>query len=97
MQARTAEAIERTTVHFSGRVQGVGFRYVCHNIAQQYDVHGYVRNLSDGRVELVLEGPHGQTDELLGAVRQRMEGFIKAVDLHVQPATGEFSQFAIRG
>src|SRR5207248_2933045 len=40
---------------FSGRVQGVGFRYTVKNIALQHNISGYVRNLPDGRVELVME------------------------------------------
>jgi acylphosphatase len=90
------EPIQRTVAMFSGRVQGVGFRYTCRNVALQYDVMGYVRNMPDGRVELVVEGPHEQTDELIEAVRQRMAGFINNVDLYTQTATGEFQQFGIR-
>ena len=49
----------RRHCYFSGRVQGVGFRYTSRNIAINYDVTGFVRNLPDGRVELVAEGPPG--------------------------------------
>ena len=97
MQSHLVHGAHRTTVHFSGRVQGVGFRYTCHNIALQYDVGGYVRNLPDGRVELVVEGPDPQTEELVNSVQERMASFIRKIDLHTQPATGEFDQFAIRG
>jgi acylphosphatase len=40
----------------SGRVQGVGFRYFVDDVAQREGVHGYVRNLPDGRVEALVEG-----------------------------------------
>jgi len=96
MPVPRVEPIQRTIALFTGRVQGVGFRYTCRNIALQYNVGGYVRNLPDGRVELVIEGPHEQTDELVEAVRQRMGGFVKKVDLHTEAATGEFQQFGIR-
>lgn len=96
MPVPRVEPIQRTIALFTGRVQGVGFRYTCRNIALQYNVGGYVRNLPDGRVELVIEGPHEQTDELVEAVRQRMGGFVKNVDLHTEAATGEFQQFGIR-
>ncbi|MFM7101487.1 MAG: acylphosphatase [Verrucomicrobiota bacterium] len=51
----------RLQVLYSGRVQGVGFRYQVRQVAAGYEVTGYVRNLPDGRVELVAEG---WTDEL---------------------------------
>jgi acylphosphatase len=88
--------MHRKTCHFSGRVQGVGFRYTVKNIALQYDVKGYVRNLSDGRVELVMEGPDDQLDGLLHEVQDRMRPYIQDVDQRVLPATGEFGHFYIR-
>ena len=87
--------MQRRTCHFSGRVQGVGFRYTVQNIAQQYNVHGYVKNLPDGRVELVMEGPGEQMDEVLDRVSRRMDGFIAKVDLNELPATGSFDEFRI--
>src|SRR5262249_24196810 len=47
---------QRATVHYSGHVQGVGFRYAARSIAGKYAVTGFVQNLSDGRVRLVVEG-----------------------------------------
>ena len=55
----------RRRVHFSGRVQGVGFRYTCQSIARGFDVGGYVRNLPDGRVEPLAEGEPGELDNFL--------------------------------
>lgn len=88
--------INRRTVHFSGRVQGVGFRYTVQNVAMQFDVKGFVRNLGDGRVELVAEGPDDQLDGLVEAIQNRMKGFIRQVDTHPSSATGEFTSFDIR-
>ena len=88
--------MERRTYHFSGRVQGVGFRYTVSNIAQQYAVQGYVRNVADGGVELVMEGSPGDMDRLVDEVKSRMEGFIRNVRSDSGPATGEFKSFAIR-
>ena len=48
-------------IFYTGRVQGVGFRYTTKNVALGYEVTGTVRNLSDGRVELIAEG---QREEL---------------------------------
>jgi acylphosphatase len=48
--------MERVTVLYRGRVQGVGFRATVRHLARGYDVTGIVRNLPEGRVELVAEG-----------------------------------------
>ena len=88
--------MDRCTCIFGGRVQGVGFRYTVLNIAQEFDVTGYVRNLSDGRVELVAEGSSGELNSLVEKIKQRMEGFIEEVDAITSPATGEFGRFTIQ-
>jgi acylphosphatase len=62
----------------------------------QYDVLGYVRNLPDGRVELVMEGPDQEMDGLLHDVNRKMNEYIKGLDQTVANPTGEFDQFAIR-
>ena len=46
----------RVNVHYSGRVQGVGFRYIVKSLVPGYEVLGTVKNLPDGRVEMVAEG-----------------------------------------
>jgi acylphosphatase len=88
--------MQRQTCYFSGRVQGVGFRYTVQNLALQYNVGGYVRNMADGRVELVMEGPESEMGGLVSDINQKMNGYIKKVDRSMAPATGEFKQFYIR-
>ena len=56
-------------MHYVGRVQGVGFRYATRRLAQEYDVSGSVRNLPDGRVELVVAGDSDEVEAFLSAVR----------------------------
>ena len=92
----TTHCAHRKTCYFSGHVQGVGFRYTVKNIALRHDVCGYVRNLPDGRVELVMEGPDSEMEELVNEVCDRMIGYVKKVDANLFPATGEFAQFCIR-
>ncbi len=87
---------QRRTCHFCGRVQGVGFRYTAHNLAMRHNVSGYIRNLDDGRVELVLEGPEEEVDAVVRGLSDRLDSFIQHVDEHVLPPTGEFSHFDIR-
>ena len=89
-------ALQRRTCHFTGRVQGVGFRYTVHNLAMPHNVRGYVRNLPDGRVELVMEGPDDDMDQLVDAIRQKMGHFIRQVDTQAEPATNAFSGFSIK-
>lgn len=86
----------RYSVLFSGNVQGVGFRFTTIAIAKHYDVCGYVRNLPSGQVELVAEGNFDELDRFLAAIRQRMQDFIRDVEIDQSPATSEFSSFTIR-
>jgi acylphosphatase len=90
------ESMLRRTCHFHGRVQGVGFRYTVKNLAMQYNVGGYVRNLPDGCVEVVMEGPETEINGLVTDVSRKMNCYIRAIDSAEFPATGEFDQFAIR-
>jgi len=90
----TAEVIRRT-VHFSGRVQGVGFRYTTESIARRFAVTGYVRNLPDGRVELVTEGTVGELDRFVGAISEAMRSNISEVATSNSAANGEFDVFGI--
>ena len=55
---------ERIRVFFTGRVQGVYFRASTSKKAIQLGLNGWVRNLQDGRVEAVVEGPRHKIDEL---------------------------------
>lgn len=87
---------QRVKVHYSGRVQGVGFRYSTCSIARGHDVSGYVRNLPDGRVELVAEGQRRELDALLREVREQFIGHIRDEKCNRQSATGEFTGFDIR-
>jgi acylphosphatase len=88
--------MQRRTYHYSGHVQGVGFRYTTHNIAQQHNVHGYVRNLPDGRVELVMEGDEGEIEGVVRNLNRKMSAFVRNVEAQTAPATGEFERFYIR-
>jgi len=92
----TASTPRRSTVYYSGHVQGVGFRYTTSEIAQGYAVTGFVRNLPDRRVELIVEGEPKEIGAFLGDVRQRFADQIRGERSDEGPATGEFSSFEIR-
>lgn len=86
----------RWRVLFSGMVQGVGFRYTTERIAGRFAVAGYVRNLPDGRVELVVEAPAAELAEFLAALEEVMARYIRDRRQTESPGTGEFSGFGIR-
>lgn len=85
----------RRTAYFTGRVQGVGFRYTTVEVATGFRVTGYVRNLPDGRVELVAEGEPPELSLFFTAVERAMGGCIRETALSEGPATAEFRSFTI--
>ena len=54
----------RSHVFFSGSVQGVGFRYTTQRFARELKINGWVKNLSDGSVQLVVEGDADRIQDL---------------------------------
>lgn len=88
--------MQRRTYYFSGRVQGVGFRYTTRHVARGHPVKGYVRNLADGRVELVMEGEEKDMDAVVASLKQEMDRHIQRVDVSNGKPTGEFTGFEIR-
>jgi len=86
----------RMHIYYTGRVQGVGFRYTVKQTAAGFEVTGTVRNLPDGRVELSAEGNETELNEFRQAIRDAgMEHFIRNEDLNWREATGEFRGFEI--
>jgi len=83
----------RCEVHYSGRVQGVGFRWNACHVARGFAVTGFVRNLSDGRVQLVTEGERSEVERFLAAIADSMLGNIQDSKVTFSPATGEFTNF----
>ena len=88
--------LQRYVVYYSGRVQGVGFRYAVCRLSAKFDVKGFVRNLPDGCVQLIAEGKTGQLDRFLESIQAEMTGYIRAKQLDQQEPTGEFSDFGLR-
>ncbi len=82
-------------VTYSGRVQGVGFRYTARGLAAGYPVTGYVRNLRSGEVELVAEGEEESVTAFLDAIAGRMAGYVTRAQVEDVDSLG-LSDFRIR-
>jgi acylphosphatase len=82
-------------VRYQGRVQGVGFRYTAERLAAGFPVAGYVKNLRDGTVELVVEGEPDQVNAFLAAIAERMVDYITQATVSDEPCAG-YRDFEIR-
>ena len=71
----------RKHIYFSGRVQGVGFRYRSYYIAQSLGLTGWVTNLWDGRVELEVQGQPLDIQELLKRIQE--QNWIEVSDMEI--------------
>ncbi|MCF7957327.1 MAG: acylphosphatase [Phycisphaerae bacterium] len=85
----------RKTLYYSGHVQGVGFRYTTARVAANYEVTGTVRNIADGRVEVIAEGQPDEVEMFLEALGERMSGFIRKIEQQQSPGTGQYRSFDI--
>ncbi len=90
------DPLEQRTIHFSGRVQGVGFRYTTERLARGRDVGGFVKNLPDGRVMLLVEGRAAEVERFVAAVESSMRRYIADVQTVIKPTRGDFQGFTIR-
>lgn len=90
----TAEVTCR--VVYTGRVQGVGFRQTTAEIARNHPVRGFVRNLSDGSVELVAQGTTSAIQLFLAAVRNRFERNVRGQSEEILDSSEDFRGFDVR-
>ena len=95
MAERAGGEVVGRLVHYSGRVQGVGFRATAAAIARSYDVTGWVRNLPDGRVQLLVEGPAEEVERFLGSIQSRWGRYIDSIETESRPASGLYHDFEI--
>ena len=86
----------RLRVVYSGRVQGVGFRYTAKTVATGFEITGTVRNLPDGRVELLAEGNRSELEAFQNAIRSEgLAGFIQGEQVEWADAQNNFRGFEI--
>jgi len=85
----------RKHVYYSGLVQGVGFRYTARRLARDSGLTGFVRNLPDGRVEVVVEGAAGTVERYLADVAEAMGEYIERAEAIDEPPTDAFDGFSV--
>ncbi len=88
--------VHHETVYFTGRVQGVGFRYTALQIAKEFEVAGFVRNLADGRVHLEAEGRAAEVAGLIAGIEERMHGCVRKTERSAALRAPQFSGFVIK-
>lgn len=87
---------KRMQILYSGNVQGVGFRYTVKSVAAGYEITGTVRNLPDGRVELLAEGEKTELEGFRQAIREAgLEHFIRDEAVQWGEAAHNFRGFEI--
>ena len=90
-------ADQRLNAIVFGRVQGVGFRFFVLQQAVAMGLTGWVRNTSEGMVEVVAEGGSASLEELLAVLREGPDAaYVRDVKYQYSPATGQFPDFDIR-
>ena len=87
---------KRFHIYYSGSVQGVGFRYVAQSAAQQLGVAGWVKNLEDGRVEMVCEADETALNNFLDRIRNIFGQYIRDADMGTETPKGKFEGFDIK-
>lgn len=91
-----ADGKQHKEVLYSGHVQGVGFRYTTQRIASRFDVVGFVRNVSDGRVQLVVEGRDAEVLQFLAEIATTFDDKITDTQVENGACADEFSGFQVR-
>lgn len=95
--AKGPEELVRAHVVVKGRVQGVGFRYTAVDEARRGGVKGYVRNLADGSVEVLVEGERAMVESLVRFLHRGPRGaLVLDVDLRWEAYLGDLPPFTAR-
>jgi acylphosphatase len=89
------DGVFKLEVWYSGRVQGVGFRYQTLQIAKGFDVCGWVKNLADGRVHLTAEGSEAEVLAFKEELEDQMRVFIREVAFTSSTGPCQYTGFTI--
>jgi acylphosphatase len=80
---------------FIGRVQGVGFRFTAHRMAQRHQLAGFVRNLSDGTVEMLAQGPTRDINDCIQNIKDYFGDYIRETKIQEMPNDPKYKDFRI--
>jgi len=81
---------------FSGRVQGVGFRYTIRQIAAKYPVKGYVKNQSNGTVKLLVQADENAIELFFSEIKRYFSENIRDVSKNIVTSAKNYSNFDIK-
>ncbi|MCK5259943.1 MAG: acylphosphatase [Candidatus Omnitrophica bacterium] len=90
-----AKDMVRAHITFSGTVQGVGFRFTVQRYAVGLGLKGWVKNLPNGSVGVLIEGPKQGIEELCRNIEDDFEGYIQNRDIQFIPVEEQFENFRI--
>lgn len=91
----TFETMVAKQIIFIGRVQGVGFRFTAHRIANHHQLTGFVRNLHDSSVEMLAQGNAQDIEDCISDINQTFAGYIREAKITDLPPNPRYSDFKI--
>jgi len=80
---------------FTGRVQGIGFRFTALDIANRHRLTGLVRNAPDGTVEMIAQGPSDDIADCIRDIKEAFEGYIRETKTEEIPPDPKYTNFKI--
>ena len=80
---------------FVGQVQGVGFRFTALSAANRYRLTGFVRNLPDGSVEILIQGDSADADDCIRDIQDSFAGYIRETKIEDVPFSPRLKNFKI--
>jgi len=88
--------MKRIHIIISGNVQGVFFRHNTNKVANKLGLKGFVKNLPDGTVEVIVEGDEEKLKELIKFCKKGPEGAdVENIEIEQEEAKNEFTRFSI--
>ncbi len=87
---------EQARVYYSGRVQGVGFRFTVLSLARKFNIKGWVKNISDGGVEITAVESRENLEKFLKEIYESFSSYIVDVDTQWSKPDKDFADFQVK-